>query len=210
MARATEAYSQQRNEAFWEFAAERGLSEEQVNQFELGVCDEPLPGHEQFRNHISIPYLTPTGTVAMKFRALDPSAKAKYNAPAGQPHHLYNVASLWSKKKYVTVCEGEFDTIHADAAGLNAVGISGTSGFKDYFARCLDGFGTVYVVLDNDLESEEGRNPGQDAARKLCERLPNARNIVLPAGVDISDYVAVNGLDALSRLVLGDGELNEQ
>jgi hypothetical protein len=203
---ATGAYVEQRTPDFWEYVESRNLNEDQVDEFSLGLVDEPLPGHEMFRDHVCIPYLTPNGTVGMKFRNLDENAKQKYNSPAGQPHHLYNVRSLWSSRPYVTIVEGEFDTIAADWANLNPIGISGTSGWKEYFARCIKGFATVYVVLDNDRPNEDDRNPGQDAARKLCERLPNARNIVLPVGVDISEYASLHSSDALSKLVLGDGD----
>lgn len=209
LGKATEAYQEQRSPAFWEYVEERGLNEKVVNQFALGECVEPLPGHESFRNHLSIPYVTRTGTIAMKFRALDPTVTPKYNAPAGQALHMYNVAALWSRSPHICIVEGEFDTIAASMAGLNAVGISGTSGWKEHFTRCIDGFGDVFIILDNDTMKEDGSNPGQRAARRLMEQLPNARNILMPQGVDISDYVLIHGFDALHSLVLGTGEADE-
>lgn len=209
LGKATEAYQEQRGPAFWGYVEGRGISEEVANQFALGECVEPLSGHGQFTGHLSIPYLTRTGTIAMKFRALDPTVTPKYNAPAGQALHLYNVNAVWSRSPHICIVEGEFDTIAASMAGLNAVGISGTSGWKEHFGRILDGFGDVYIILDNDTEKEDGSNPGQRAARRLMEQLPNARNILLPQGIDVSDYTLTHGFDALRNLVLGTGEADE-
>ena len=77
---ATEAYVEQRTPDFWEYVESRNLNEDQVDEFSLGLVDDPLPGHEMFRDHVCIPYLTPNGTVGMKFRNLDPNAKQKYNS----------------------------------------------------------------------------------------------------------------------------------
>ena len=42
-------------------------------KYELGFVAEPLPGDERFQGMLSIPYLTPAGVQAIKFRSLNAS-----------------------------------------------------------------------------------------------------------------------------------------
>ena len=84
--------------------------------------------------------------------------------------------------------------------GLNAVGIAGVQHWKPHHSRVLKGFPNILVVTDND-DKEDGTNPGQDLAARILRDIPWARNVVLPRGMDISDFVVQNGPDALAPLV---------
>jgi DNA primase len=182
-----------------EYLNSRGLLE-QAERFRLGYVAEPAPGHEdRFKGMLSIPYLTPSGVVAFKFRRLD-EGLPKYNGPTGQKHHLYNVQAIIDAVEQVLIVEGELDAIAATAAGLPAVAVAGVNAWKPHFTRCFDGIGRVIVVTDNDLK-EDGSNPGQDLARRLTEVLSNAVRVSLPLGEDINSTLVSHGPQHLIDLV---------
>lgn len=157
---------------------------------------EPMPGHEQFANMLSIPYITPTGVRAVKFRRLTGDGP-KYTAPIGQRVRMYNVLALAQASDTIYVAEGELDTcILHHQLGIPAVGIAGVSQFKSHFPRVLRGFANVIVVTDNDLK-EDGSNPGQDLARRIIDAIPRARNVSLPAGMDINEVLITEGEESL-------------
>lgn len=188
-----------------EYLAKRGIDLRAADTSLLGfVPREGMePGHEQYRGMLSIPYVTKTGVVALKFRMIDdrPSG-SRYLWPAGQKSHLYNAAAaLTSYEPYVVLCEGELDTCVAHyVCGVNSVGIAGVSHWKAHHPRILRGFPEVFVVADND-DKEDGTNPGQDLARRILNDIPHARNVLLPRGMDITDYVLAHGEDAFPSLL---------
>lgn len=168
--------------------------------------DAAVPGHDMYKGMLCIPYWTVHGgVVAVKFRVIDDRPGSRYLWPPGQKSHLYNVASTVSGKPYIVICEGELDTaVASSVCGLNSIGIAGVSHWKPHHPRVLRGFRDVYVVTDND-DKEDGSNPGQDLARKIITDIPHARNVTLPRGMDISDFVQANGSSALTSLLgLGD------
>ena len=44
----------------------------------LGVVEEAEIGHETFQGRLSIPYITKTGVVDIRFRSLNPAVEPKY------------------------------------------------------------------------------------------------------------------------------------
>ena len=79
-----------------DYLRKRGLSEG-IQQFKLGYVDVVAPGHEdRFRGTLSIPYFTPSGVVAYKFRRLASDDLPKYDSPSGQRQHLFNVCLLYT------------------------------------------------------------------------------------------------------------------
>jgi DNA primase len=180
------------------YLAGRGLSENAVRTARLGLCSTPLPGHEPFTNMISIPYVTPTGVRALKFRQMG-DALPKYNAPMGQRTRLYNVMALQDASDMIAVCEGEFDTIVLHhMVGVPAIGVSGANNWKPHFPRMLRGFQTVLVVSDNDAK-KDGSNPGQDLAARVLGEIQGARNVLLPPGMDVNEFYLSEGRDAVLR-----------
>jgi len=73
-----------------EYLAGRGITMEQATHARLGVVLEPLTGHEAYLNRLSIPYITRSGVVDIRFRSMDLS-EPKYMGMAGATTHLYNV-----------------------------------------------------------------------------------------------------------------------
>ena len=150
---------------------------------------------------LAIPYWTVSGVEAMKFRAIDDRPGARYLWPQGQRSRLYNTEAVLTGADYVLVCEGELDTVVAHyVCGLNSVGIAGVQHWKSHHQRVLKGFSNVFVVVDND-DKEDGSNPGQDLAVRIMRDIPYARNITLPRGCDVTDYVQQFGHNALAQLL---------
>lgn len=182
-----------------EYLERRGLSA-YADQFRLGFCAEPAPGHEdRFVGMLSIPYLTDAGVVGFKFRRID-AGEPRYLAPTGQRNHLYNVQAILDAVDQVLVVEGELDAVAATGAGFPAVALPGVKSFKPHMARCFDGIGRVIVITDNDMK-DDGSNPGQELARKLVDVLPNAVRVLLPAGEDINSTIFNYGAQHLADLV---------
>lgn len=182
------------------YLEERGLLDG-AERFMLGYVADPAPGHEdRFIGSLSIPYLTPSGCVAFKFRSLEANAERKYDSPSGQRHHLFNVQALLDAIETVCVVEGELDAIASTLAGYPAVALPGVNGWKRHFARCFDGVGRVLVITDND-DKPDGTNPGQELAKKLLEVLPMAVRVSLPLGEDINSTILSHGAQHYAELI---------
>jgi DNA primase len=179
------------------YLASRGLSEEAVRTARLGYVSDPLPDHMHFAGMISMPYLSPNGVTALKFRRINGGNGPKYMAPLGQAVRMYNVLALSTRTDTIAVCEGEFDALIAhQMCGIGAVGISGVSNWKAHYPRMLKGFTNVLVVTDNDAK-DDGSNPGQDLAARVLADIPRARNVLLPSGMDLNEFYLAEGADAV-------------
>lgn len=192
---ATERYS--RSVAAAAFYLEgRGVTEQVALSFRLGVVSDPIPGHERFAGMLAIPYLTPRGVVAMKFRRFDGTEGAKYDSPLGQKLRLFNAQSLASGGDVALICEGEFDTIAATSAlGVPAVGTPGTNWF-DHWPRCFGDFDRVVIVADNDKKEDES-NPGVKHAQKIAKSISGAEVVLPPMGLDLSEWIQGHGVEAV-------------
>ena len=182
-----------------EYLRSRGLLDG-AEQFMLGYVAEPAAGHdERFKGMLSIPYITPTGVVAFKFRRLG-DGDPKYLIPTGQRQHLFNVQAILDAVDKVMIVEGELDAIAATNEGIPAVAVAGTNAWKPHFSRCFDGISKVIVCTDNDAK-EDGSNPGQELARKLVETLPQAIRVSLPSGHDVNSTIMYYGGGRLQEIV---------
>lgn len=177
----------------------RGISVEAAARHQLGyvTSENAGPAHGGYVGMLAIPYIKVTGVTAFKFRKLHSDGESKYLAPVGEKLGVYNVTTLLHYQDYVAICEGELDTVAVAQTGIPAVGIPGVGHWKKHFVPLFDGIPRVYVIADNDHKNDGGANPGQDFARKVCEELPQALNIMLPAGMDANSFL----------LEKGDGEL---
>lgn len=136
------------------------LSDHAIDQaisikYELGFVAEPLPGDERFRGMLSIPYLTPSGPVAIKFRALTDSG-AKYAQSQGQEGRLYNTAAYFEAGTTIGISEGEMDAIAAtEHLGVPTLGVPGAKAWKDKWTILFKDFLQVFVFADGDAEDSE-------------------------------------------------------
>lgn len=195
---------------------ERGLNHETIVRFQLGAVLDASVSHEQALGMISIPYLTPAGTVQIRFRKAPwEQGGPKYWQTSGSLIRMYNTNLLLDPGRYVYVCEGEFDTMAATQAGLPAVGIAGVNGWRKHFYLMLAGFDRVTFLADHDSDSDtdegkpkpedwpEGKewnpikNAGLAFAAKHADAMDGGAVIRMPLGHDVNSYLIEQGPDAL-------------
>ena len=176
-----------------EYLASRGLTLQDVDTHRLGVVDEPLPGHENYKGRLVIPYLTKTGVVDIRFRAMGES-DVKYLGLPGAKTHLYNVLSTFNAQDAIAVCEGEIDTITLNKCGIPSVGVPGVNNWKKHYTRILQDFETVYVFADGD-------QPGTDFAKNLARELSTVTVIQMPDGEDVNSAYCKGGPNAIRQRI---------
>lgn len=172
----------------------RGIDLAGAREFRLGSVSEPDPGHESGRGRLSIPYLTPTGVVAVKFRCVAEhdcrdTGHAKYMAPTGQPVRLYNVAAFAADSDCIGITEGELDALVLSRyCDIPATGVPGAGNWRNHkhWPRLFTGFRHVLVFRDPD-------DAGEELAGRICESLSQARVVELPA--DVNETYLEKGAD---------------
>lgn len=183
--------------------ASRGLSREQAIGLRLGMCVEPYSQeHSRFRGMLCLPYLTPSGVVALKFRQMEPGRTPKYNAPSGQGVRLYNVAALHSRGDTVAVCEGELDAaVMTEVVGIPAVGVPGVEAWQSHFSRCFADYERVLVIADADIPKDGKEPPGRRHAERVVKEIGSSARLVMPPlGHDLGSWVLEAGADAVREV----------
>ena len=203
LSEATTQYTKHLDEA-GPFLVSRGITQGAAVEASLGVVRDPLPSHERFDGHLAISYLTPAGTVAMKFRCIaDHNCKEvgcqRYDQPAGQKVHLFNAGVLASTKSdVVAVCEGELDAILCThELGIPAVGTAAGT-WLDHYPRCFADFEEVIIIADHDVKPD-GSSPGIKHAKKVQSTLSGSRIVMPPAGLDLGDWFIRDGREAVLK-----------
>ena len=166
-----------------DYLKNRGIPIAVARLASLGVVAEPEIGHEAFRGRLSIPYVTKTGVVDLRFRSLNPAVEPKYMGMTGAETKMYNVLDVERAGDWIGVCEGELDTITlSSCVGIPCVGVPGANSWKKHYTRLLADFERVFVFADGD-------QPGTEFARSLARELP-VTIVQLPDGEDVnSAYV---------------------
>ena len=172
-----------------DYLASRGLSYDLADGEMLGYVENPLPGQEQFRGRLSIPYVTRAGVVNLKFRALDAEASPKYLNLPGFETNLYRVESFFTAVDFLAVAEGELDALSLASAGIPAVGVPGVTAWKSYYRRCFEDYPRIYAFADGDV-------PGSDFANFLAREI-KARPIYMPKGEDVNSVLVKEGPEYL-------------
>jgi len=189
---AAERYAQHIDPLAQSYLQGRGISPEVANSFLLGSVVDPSVGHEHAVGMLSIPYITPSGVVGIKFRRLD-NGTPKYLWPTGQKIGLFNVQDLHKSSDTIAICEGEIDTIVLSGCiGIPAVGVAGVSQWKAHFPKLFEPYTKILIFADNDIK-EDGRNPGQELAKRIKEDLPAAIIVGLPGNQDVNDLYLAYG-----------------
>jgi DNA primase len=189
--RASKLYHSQLDPAVSEYLTgpERGLNDETITKFRLGAVVDPLPGHEQYRGCLAIPYLTPSGSVtSIRFRNLT-GRGAKYLTVAGDKPRLYNTAALELNTRAMCVTEGELDADTADMCGLPVVGAPGADSWLPVWGRLLTQYDVVYTLSDDD-------EAGQKFAYAVAKTTDNVRNVVMTGG-DVTTFALEHGAEEL-------------
>lgn len=177
----------------------RGIDQDAIAGYRLGYVGDPDPMHEPFRGRLSIPFLTPTGTVYIRFRCLEPhdckdAAHGKYEGPKNWDTHLYNVQALHEADCFVAVSEGELDALVATEAGFPTVGVPGAQNWKPFYYRLFDDFERVVILGDGD-------KAGRDFTGKLAQGIPGGQAKLMPEGQDVNSYVREYGAEAFLEYI---------
>jgi len=190
--RATENYAQNLDEIL-PYLETRGITQPTATMFRLGFVKTPEIGHEPYIGKLSIPYLTPSGTIDIRFRALSPDAAGpKYMSRPGATTHIFNINALGNPDDTLVVCEGELDTVVATQAGFTAVGLPGANNWKPFYSRVLADWGKVILLCDGD-------NAGREMAKNLSRELDNVFPVFMPEGQDVNDVYLAEGADGLRK-----------
>jgi DNA primase len=169
-----------------DYLASRGIPMEAARLAQLGVVAEPEIGHEQYAGRLSIPYITKTGVVDLRFRSLNPAVEPKYMGLTGAETKMYNVLDIDRAGDYIGVCEGELDTITMSSCiGIPCIGVPGANSWKKHYTRLLADFQRVFIFADGD-------QPGTEFARSLARELP-VTIVQLPEGEDVNSMYVSNG-----------------
>ena len=164
----------------------RGITMEVARLAQLGVVEEPEVGHENFFGRLSIPYITKTGVVDLRFRSLNPAVEPKYMGMTGAETKMYNVLDIEKAGDYIGICEGEIDTLTLSSiVGIPCVGVPGANSWKKHYTRLLADFERVFIFADGD-------QPGKEFATSLSRELP-VTIIQLPDGQDVNSMYVQEG-----------------
>ena len=187
LGKATETYGANIYQAE-DYLKNRGIPVEIARLAQLGVVEEPEVGHEAYKGRLSIPYITKTGIVDLRFRALHPAIEPKYMGLTGAETRMYNVLDIEKATNFIGVCEGELDTITMSmCVGIPCVGVPGANSWKKHYTRLLADFERVFVFADGD-------QPGTEFARSLARELP-VTIVQLPDGHDVNSMFVQEGAE---------------
>lgn len=171
-----------------DYLRSRGIPIEVARLARLGVVTEPEPGHEAFIGRLSIPYLTKSGVVDIRFRSLNPAVEPKYMGMVGTDTKLYNVLDVERAGDWIGICEGELDTLTMSrCVGIPCVGVPGANSWKKHYTRLLADFERVFVFADGD-------QPGKEFANSLSRELP-CTIITFGDGEDVNSAYTKYGAD---------------
>jgi DNA primase len=166
----------------------RGITVEVARLARLGVVAEPEVGHEAFLGRLSIPYVTKSGVVDLRFRSLNPAVEPKYMGMTGADTKMYNVLDIERAGDWIGVCEGELDTITlSKCIGIPCVGVPGANSWKKHYTRLLADFERVFVFADGD-------QPGKEFATGLARELP-VTIVSMPDGEDVNSVYVKYGAE---------------
>jgi len=177
-----------------DYLKSRGIPMETARLARLGVVVEAEVGHEAYQGRLSIPYVTKTGVVDLRFRSLNPAVEPKYMGLTGADTKMYNVLDIERAGDFIGVCEGELDTITmSSCVGIPCIGVPGANSWKKHYTRLLADFERVYVFADGD-------QPGKEFATSLARELP-VTIVQFPDGEDVNSFYISNGAEAIRQKI---------
>jgi len=193
LAAAAQTYHESVEEASAYLAA-RGITKAAAEAHLLGYVTESnaAVGHEQYANRISIPYLTTSGVVDIRFRSISDDVTPKYLGRLGAELMLYNPLAFSVPSDVIAICEGEMDTIVANMCGIPAVGMAGVNAWKPYYSRAFGDYQRVLVLADGD-------QPGREMGKKIATAVEQVTVIQMPDGMDVNSTYLSEGAEGIRR-----------
>jgi 5S rRNA maturation endonuclease (ribonuclease M5) len=177
-----------------DYLKSRGIPMETARLARLGVVAEAEVGHEAYQGRLSIPYITKTGVVDLRFRSLNPAVEPKYMGLTGAETKMYNVLDIERAGDYIGVCEGELDALTmSSCVGIPCIGVPGSNSWKKHYTRLLADFERVYVFADGDQS-------GKEFATSLARELP-VTIVQFPDGEDVNSFYISNGAEAIRQKI---------
>lgn len=174
------------------YLEDRGIDEAAASSFRLGLVADPLPGHEQMAGRLSIPYITPSGVVGMKFRRLAEDGSPKYLTLSGFKSRLFNAHAVLGAGGMLAITEGELDAVVLqERCGIPAVGVPGVSSWKRHYRRVFADWPTILAFGDGD-------EPGREFSKFLAREV-EAVVIDMPDGMDVTSLFMAEGADEVLR-----------
>jgi 5S rRNA maturation endonuclease (ribonuclease M5) len=175
-----------------DYLKSRGIPIEIARLARLGVVVEAEVGHEAYQGRLSIPYVTKTGVVDLRFRSLNPAVEPKYMGLTGVDTKMYNVLDIERAGNYIGICEGELDTITlSSCVGIPCIGVPGANSWKKHYTRLLADFERVFVFADGD-------QPGKEFSNSLARELP-VTVVQFPDGEDANSFYIANGAQSILK-----------
>jgi hypothetical protein len=175
----------------------RGIGLAEAVTFRVGVVADPFPGHERFRNFLSIPYLGANGMpLSLRFRCMEEHehrsfGHGKYMSLKEEPARVFNVGAIHRAKDELHIAEGEFDAMILNKVGFPAIAIPGAQGWAPHHRRMVAGFSRVYVWGDPD-------EAGAEFVGKVTRAVRNAVGVrMTKADGDVSELYAKGSAQAL-------------
>lgn len=187
-----------------EYLKSRGITSQVMDYFKLGFVADPPPEHEMYSGRIAIPYITPSGIVDIRFKAIPDSsgliAGSKMLSLPAATVKPYNVCDLMTDERYLIVTEGEPDTWTAKVCGYPVIGFPGATSFRPHHSRLLR-YRRIFVIAHND-----DTGAGMKFATAVTEHLPDGNIIVCPKGHDLNSWFLLHGDDGISAVkeLIGD------
>jgi len=176
---------------------DRQLTEETINRFLLGAAVAPEGLDDDARGMLAIPYNTPTGPVALRFRRPpEREGGPKYWQPEGSKLTIFNTPAFFESEETIAITEGEIDCMTLVQAGIPAVGIPGASAWKDFYELLFEGYASVVICADND-----DTGAGKKFAAKLAQQVPGPRIVLFPEGHDVNSFYCEHGREALREFM---------
>lgn len=183
-----------------EYLAARGITADVAVSARLGVVDEALPS-DPYAAHsrLSIPYLTKSGVVEIRYRCLrDHDCAAvgcpKYLGANGSVPRLYGVGSIVSAGSRICITEGELDALTLHQLAYSAVGVPGANTWKRHWRRLFEDFTHVYIFCDGD-------DAGQTFRTHLLAEIPTATAVMMPHKQDVNSMFLKEGRDYFDRIL---------
>lgn len=184
-----------------EYLDGRGITEDTAVWARLGVVDEGIHGDSEAAfQRLSIPYITRSGVVDLRFRCIRDHecgevGCSKYLGRPGATLRIYGVDDLVSAGDTIAVTEGELDRLILRQLGYPAVGLPGAESWKRHWHRLLEDFSRVVVFGDGDAA-------GVRFIRKLMDQFPQSvEGVQLPDLEDVNSMYLMEGPEWFERVL---------